>query len=140
MSAPAPLSFTPRSRKYSAASVSLRSTNSLSICALITTASVAKWFCAYSCTAFTWSVTGFSSSRDNNGARSVSPTLHANSVGLAVSRKNPPAIPFSSSVNDNVTAGFPASRWGRNFSSTAFSAFAGLDPARSSFCNRSRRF
>ena len=58
-----------------------RSTRSLSICALMTTASHARCVCTYSRTFFTY---GFESAV----ARSDSFTLHAKMVGLSVRRKN----------------------------------------------------
>ena len=76
-----PLSSTPSSFRNAFASSGDRSTRSLSICALMTTASHARCVCTYSRTFFTY---GFESAV----ARSDSFTLHAKIVGLSVSRKN----------------------------------------------------
>src|SRR5438477_8649854 len=74
------------------------------------------------------------------GARSASATLQAKRVGFEVSRKKLRATIFSSGSSGAVIAGFPESRCGKSFSTTAFSIFAFFSPARTSFCNRSCRF
>src|SRR6185503_8391025 len=96
-----PLSLTPRCSRNSVASASVRSTRSLSICALITTSSQPRCVPTYSSTCFTY---GFECAF----ARSSSRTLQAKIVFLSESRKNAAAIARSSGVRPPTMAGLPA--------------------------------
>src|SRR5665213_3145015 len=97
MSAPTPDSATPSSFKNSFASASVRSIRSLSICALMTTASHAKWCAAYS---RTFRTNGFWSAV----ARSDSWTLQAKMVGLSVINQNRREMALPSGVRSSVSA------------------------------------
>ena len=128
-----PLSGTPSSARKARASSGSRSTRSLSICALITTASHDRCVSTYSRTLTTY---GFVSAE----AISSSRTLQAKIVGLSVSRKKGCETARSSSVRATVKAGRPASSAASIFARTPSSPMAVLSPRLTSRAMRSRRF